>query len=324
MTRLALLLVAPLSLLAACSSDKNQACYSPNANLSSAYENGAKGCACKTGADQEVCVKGVALICQNGHWQAVMDGPCMPSVPDSGIRPDGPLPAADGGNLDQAVADAPERDGDVPACYSPANLASAPGIGAKGCTCRTGVDQPVCANGVGLICENDHWLAVKDGPCMPGPVFDAWPETADSVWDRSVADSGLPDGLETGASRDGQSVDAMCIRLADMPSVSIRSDDSPPRRLTLSLVSGPCTVQSDRNTVDFYYWEKGYSCPKLSDEVTCEVQVSSEGASLVVPVTFSVGGYPMTWRPVVPFGSYSIPVRFSAGDAGIDGAQSGG
>ena len=51
-------------------------CYSPTKNLERAYEDNAQGCACDVDKDAAVCVKGVALICEGGAWQAVQDGPC--------------------------------------------------------------------------------------------------------------------------------------------------------------------------------------------------------------------------------------------------------
>lgn len=60
-------------------------------------------------------------------------------------------------------------------CVSPAqNLETAYDAGAVGCACRSGVDRSVCVtdkNGrnVALVCENDRWTAVEDGPCAPGP-----------------------------------------------------------------------------------------------------------------------------------------------------------
>ncbi|HEY5955156.1 MAG TPA: hypothetical protein VIV60_01335 [Polyangiaceae bacterium] len=56
-------------------------CYSPTQNLPSAYQTGARGCACNEATDVDVCVQGVALICTSGVWMAVEDGPCMPQFP---------------------------------------------------------------------------------------------------------------------------------------------------------------------------------------------------------------------------------------------------
>jgi hypothetical protein len=53
-------------------------CVSPE-SYARAYEPGAQGCSCGFG-NQGVCVGGAALICQDGAWQAVEDGPCMPTV----------------------------------------------------------------------------------------------------------------------------------------------------------------------------------------------------------------------------------------------------
>lgn len=52
-------------------------CYSPKQHLERAYEEGAIGCACAAGSES-VCVEGVGLVCSDGRWQAVEDGPCAP------------------------------------------------------------------------------------------------------------------------------------------------------------------------------------------------------------------------------------------------------
>jgi hypothetical protein len=52
-------------------------CYSPTQNTDTAYDPGAQGCPCDDGAE-DVCVMNVALICEQGYWQAVEDGPCQP------------------------------------------------------------------------------------------------------------------------------------------------------------------------------------------------------------------------------------------------------
>jgi hypothetical protein len=56
-------------------------CFSPTQNLEQAYDMGAVGCPCSA-LDEDVCVsdsnnRDVALICDEGVWQAVQDGPCM-------------------------------------------------------------------------------------------------------------------------------------------------------------------------------------------------------------------------------------------------------
>lgn len=51
-------------------------CYSPEQNLDTAYEPGARGCACDAANDPDICSHGVALICEQSFWQSVLDGPC--------------------------------------------------------------------------------------------------------------------------------------------------------------------------------------------------------------------------------------------------------
>jgi hypothetical protein len=58
----------------------------------------------------------------------------------------------------------------VSGCYSPTqNTATAYEKGAYGCPCDSAVDVGVCIHGVALLCENNVWIAVEDGPCMPQP-----------------------------------------------------------------------------------------------------------------------------------------------------------
>lgn len=70
-----------------CGSNDVDTCYSPMANVSTANQAGAKGCACDPAVDQAVCVEGKALFCDYGHWSFGYDGPCMPG-PDAGSSPD--------------------------------------------------------------------------------------------------------------------------------------------------------------------------------------------------------------------------------------------
>ncbi|MBN1610840.1 MAG: hypothetical protein JW940_29685 [Polyangiaceae bacterium] len=51
-------------------------CFSPEQNLDHAYDGTMDGCPC-TGS-QSICISGVALLCEQGRWSAVEDGPCMP------------------------------------------------------------------------------------------------------------------------------------------------------------------------------------------------------------------------------------------------------
>lgn len=60
------------------------ACYSPTQRLEAAYEPGSRGCACDPSRDEDVCASyddggrphQVPLICVDGVWLAVVDGPC--------------------------------------------------------------------------------------------------------------------------------------------------------------------------------------------------------------------------------------------------------
>jgi hypothetical protein len=55
------------------------------------------------------------------------------------------------------------------------------------------------------------------------------------------------------------------------------------------------------SVVEFFYWEKGYSCPRGGDTVTCQVEVTSSlGSVAVVTVEFIAGGgssWVFTWQP---------------------------
>jgi len=55
-------------------------CFSPTQNLAIAYQADAQGCSCDRSIDVDVCVQGIALICEGGTWMAVEDGPCMPQA----------------------------------------------------------------------------------------------------------------------------------------------------------------------------------------------------------------------------------------------------
>ncbi len=134
----------------------NTVCYSPNQNLDIAYDVGARGCVCYEANDNPVCLqdgsgRNVALICENNIWQAVEGGPCIP------------LPPNGNDNIVNEV------------CFSPVqNLDIAYDAGATGCACDEENDIEVClpdSTGrlVALICINNIWHAVEDGPCMPSP-----------------------------------------------------------------------------------------------------------------------------------------------------------
>jgi hypothetical protein len=53
-------------------------CYGPERNLDVAYDGGLPGCPCEDVGG--LCNGSVALICSDGSWQAVQDGPCDPAV----------------------------------------------------------------------------------------------------------------------------------------------------------------------------------------------------------------------------------------------------
>ena len=59
-------------------------CYSPTQNFANAYDPDAVGCPCD--GEPAVCVGGTALTCRDGHWDAVEDGPCMPTADDCASR----------------------------------------------------------------------------------------------------------------------------------------------------------------------------------------------------------------------------------------------
>lgn len=106
MTRDSLILIATaLALAPACSSSNSKSCYSPTANVASVFDPGAVGCGCNPALDQPVCVRSetvgyVGLLCGEGRWRAVYDGPCMVQK-DAGSPPDG-VPSSLDGALDRS------------------------------------------------------------------------------------------------------------------------------------------------------------------------------------------------------------------------------
>jgi hypothetical protein len=114
-----------------CSSESTNTadtCYSPTQNLDLARDGTdmpkGRGCACAP-TDKGVCVDGVALICNEGRWLSVIDGPCSPgpsSFPDArddgDATPDAPVDddATPDGQADTEpsdAADAPEAPSDT-------------------------------------------------------------------------------------------------------------------------------------------------------------------------------------------------------------------
>lgn len=66
-------------------------CYSPTQRVETAYQPQSHGCACAAETEPGVCVKtqidgrdhSVGLMCIEGKWKSVVDGPCMPPMPPS-------------------------------------------------------------------------------------------------------------------------------------------------------------------------------------------------------------------------------------------------
>lgn len=68
------------------------------------------------------------------------------------------------------------RDDRKTTCFAPQqNLEIAYSPGAAGCECKSASDKSVCirdrdGRDVALVCSDDRWIAVEDGPCLPtGP-----------------------------------------------------------------------------------------------------------------------------------------------------------
>jgi len=125
MRKLSLVFVGSLGLITACSSETRKPCYSPNANVSLALDQGAVGCTCNPPVDQSVCVNGgdsvgyIAFICNNGRWQSAYDGPCLIRTSDAAAGTDGAQFPPDGGiehpPADQRPAMPADASLDVPA-----------------------------------------------------------------------------------------------------------------------------------------------------------------------------------------------------------------
>ena len=147
-TKLLLILITCL-FLNSCSEDDDSGlnCFSPTQNLTIAYETDSIGCDCDSDNDSETCVpdengRNVALICSDNKWIAVEDGPCI--------------------KID---------DNNNSNCFSPTqNLTIAYETDSIGCVCDSDNDNETCVpdeNGrnVALICSDNKWIAVEDGPC---------------------------------------------------------------------------------------------------------------------------------------------------------------
>ena len=155
---------------------------------------------------------------------------------------------------------------------------------------------------------------------------------ADGAWpDMPGGTGGVPDTGGAGGSIDGGAdgteglVDSSpaCINLADIPSARIQTADSSTRISSIRVLDGPCGASASMMEVTFYYWEKGYSCPRVGDKVTCEVEAtSSAGATTVFTVEFTavpLSALMLHWQPLPS----QITVTFPSLD-GLDGAAAGG
>jgi hypothetical protein len=75
--RLIIVGLACLGAFASMSCHREEECFSPEQNLDLAGQPGAVGCPCSS-EDRGQCVSGVALVCSEGRWESVVDGPCFP------------------------------------------------------------------------------------------------------------------------------------------------------------------------------------------------------------------------------------------------------
>jgi hypothetical protein len=140
-------------------------CYSPTKNLATAYEPGAKGCACNADEDADVCVKNVALICESGMWQAVEDGPCEPQPPmtysPESCKQAGGIPVPSPGG-----AQTPENDCESGVALGIIDFASS-GWDEGGLCCAVGKDPlptgSACGARAGATCSPSEYCAYEEG-----------------------------------------------------------------------------------------------------------------------------------------------------------------
>jgi hypothetical protein len=130
-----------------CNTPPGVACYSPKQNIDKAYVDRAFGCACNNSKDTPFCgIDSSGLViylsCEaTGAWQSGSTSSCT-------TQPS-------------------------PYCYSPSqNVDVAYDAGAVGCVCNSAPSQCVTdstGRKVGLVCTNNAWQAVNDGPCAISP-----------------------------------------------------------------------------------------------------------------------------------------------------------
>jgi hypothetical protein len=164
----------------------------------------------------------------------------------------------------------------------------------------------------------------------------AWPDVPSTGGAGGSIDGGAGGAggsIDSGAGGTGGSIDSAtdgsvdrsmdgpaCINLADIPTAYVQTVDSSTRVSSLWVVDGPCDASVSMMTVMFYYWEKGYSCPRLSDRVTCKVEAnSSAGATTVFSVDFvavPLGGAMLHWQ--------AEPSQITLSFPRLDGSAAGG
>jgi len=114
------------------------------------------GCECPADAP-DLCLSGVALVCDGGRWQAVEDGPCMPGICWTPGEPDAaasrPLDGCACTSEGQEVCLHTYRSGYMTATCTDGKWTASPQDGACGCT-----SDAHC--GFGSRCEA--------GQCLPG------------------------------------------------------------------------------------------------------------------------------------------------------------
>jgi hypothetical protein len=213
-------------------------------------------------------------------------------------------------------------------CYGPeANVSSAFAPGAVGCACDPSVDQPVCVNGGGAVgyvafmCSGGHWQSAYDGPCM-NRKLDAGAGAGASLDGPATADIASIDAAPADTPQDPR-----CIVLSDIPTVQVMAEGSSFSYLPVLVLSGPCTALT-AGFVEFHYWSTGDSCPRMGDQVTCQVQVTSPAGSVaVVPVTFVAEPLDSTmlhWEPRPSTVWVSFPGADGGAEAGALHAVDGG
>jgi hypothetical protein len=165
---------------------------------------------------------------------------------------------------------------------------------------------------------------------VPDAADVAWPDVPGTGGAGGSIDSGTGGRVDsgTGGSVDGstdgsvdRSVDTQaCINLGDIPTAYVQTADSSTRISSMWVVDGPCNASASMMQVNFYYWEKGYSCPRLSDRVTCQVEAtSSAGATTVFNVDFvavPLGGAMLHWQ--------AEPSQITLSFPRLDGSAAGG